>query len=141
MNNRITPDEARAALDSAATASSRVRAQSRWMGTYLAVFAVAYLVLTLMVGLVESTPFRLIVGIGGWIVLVVVMIWWIGRRPAMPTGSAWHIAWYWFGTGLLYPAAVLVGLPDREGQVSYWVPAAIVVALPMAIGALLERRR
>jgi hypothetical protein len=59
----------------------------------------------------------------------------------MLVGSAWRTAPYWFGTTLLYTAALLVGLPDRGGQVSYWVPAAIVVAIPMAIGALLERRR
>jgi hypothetical protein len=141
MNNRITPDEARAALDSAVTASGRVRAQARWMSTYMAVFAVAFLLLTLVVGLVESTPIRLTVGIGGWFVLVVVMMWWISRRTAMLTGSAWRTAPYWLGTVLLYTAALIVGLPDREGQVTYWVPAAIIVALPMAIGALLERRR
>lgn len=140
MNNRITPDEARAALDSAATTSGRVRAHARWMSTYLAVYSAGFFALVLVLGLVDNVPVRVWIACVGWVGLMVATVFWARRRAATLPGTGWRTAPYWIATSVLYAAALIVGFPEREGQVWYWVPAAIIVALPNAIGALRERR-
>ena len=41
---------------------------------------------------------------------------------------------------LVFGAALAVGLPLFPGQLWFWVPVAIVVALPLTVGAVLESR-
>jgi len=140
MNNRITPDEARAALDSATTTSGRVRARARWMSTYLAAYAGGFLVLVLVLGLVDDVPLRVWIAGVGWVALMVAMALWSRRRPATLPGTGWRTAPYWIATAVVYVAVNIVGAHGRQGQVWYWVPAAVLVALPLAIGAVRERR-
>lgn len=140
MADDLSPTAARAALASATDSADKVRVQARWMSTYLAVFAAGFGALTLLLGLVEPLGFRIALFSLGWPALIVGMVWWSARRPASLRGTHGRVAKYWIGTGVLYGIALLVGTPRLIGQPLYWIPAAALVATPMLIGALRERR-
>jgi hypothetical protein len=44
------------------------------------------------------------------------------------------------GHGVLYAVTLWVGDPAQLGRVTYWVPAAVLVALPLAAAAWRERQ-
>jgi hypothetical protein len=46
---------------------------------------------------------------------------------------------YWVVAMACYAVALFAGTPGRLGQVSYWVPAALIVAAPFLVGAVRER--
>lgn len=137
----MTRERAAADLAHAEQAAGRIRLESGWMARYLAVFAAGFGTLTLILGLVE--PFWLRMTISGvlWVALVTGMVVWASRRRAAPSGGMRRTVWGWIGTGVSYAVALFVGTPAQLGNVAYWVPAAVVVALPLAVVAWRERRR
>lgn len=122
-------------------AAAKVRTASRWMARYLAVFAAGFGVLTLVLGLVSPLGLRMAVAGALWIPLVVGMVVWAMRRPAADRGVGRRVLWGWIGTGGLYALALVIGTPARLGEVVYWAPAAVLVALPLGITAWRESRR
>jgi hypothetical protein len=110
------------------------------MDEYLpGVFAAGFGVATLVLGLVQPFALRMSLWAVAWVLLVGGMIWWAWRRPANLRGTTRRVAGYWVGTGLLYGVALFVGTPRLIGQPLYWVPAALVVAAPLAFGSVRER--
>jgi len=136
----MTPDAARAALDSAAAAEAGVRARARWMPVYMITFGVGFGAAALVLGLIESFAWRMSLFAGLWIVFVLAMVRWAASRPASARVVTRRIAVSWVGTGVLYGVALFVGTGRFQGELAFWVPAAVVIALPLVIGGLLERR-
>ncbi len=139
MSDDLSPDDARAALAAAEASSARVRGPARWMSVYLGVFGVAFGVLTLLLGMVQGRPARAVL-LAGWAVLCLGVVAWAARRPAHLAGTAARTGRYWMLTAVLYGIALAVGLPQDDAGLGYWLPAAVVVALPMLIGAVREAR-
>lgn len=141
MDTDMSRERAAADLARAASATGRVRDEARWVARYLAVFGAGFAVLTVELGMV--TPLWLSLTIAGalWIPLVTGMVVWAMRRRAAARGAGRRLAVPFAATGALYGAALAVGLPDQVGNAAYWVPAAVVVALPMVVAAVLEARR
>ena len=135
----MTPEAARDALADAARTSDRLRARARWASTKLAVTGVGMGLLTLAVGLVESDVLGFAV-FGAWGVLVAATSWWERRRTAHLPGTSERTARSWAVSFALYAVAIACGVARPEGDVTFWVPAAVVVALPMLVGAVRERR-
>ncbi len=106
----------------------------------MAVYSAGFIALVLVLGLVENVPVRVWIASVGWIGLMVATVFWARRRRATLPGTGWRTAPYWIATSVLYATVNIVGAHGRQGQVWYWVPAAVVVALPLAIGAVRERR-
>jgi len=140
MTGDISREEAGAALARADESARRVRSQARWMSTYLGVFSAGFGGLTLLLGLVEPLALRMTVVSVAWGLLVSGMVVWALRRPAGLRGTARRVTPYWLGTCGLYAVALFLGTPGRIGEPLYWIPAALIVAAPLAIGALRERR-
>jgi len=140
QSEQPSPTAARDALSSAASSADRVRAQARWMSTYLAVFGLGFAVLTLLLGLVEPLLLRMSLISLGWPLLIGGMVIWAGRRPASLRGTFGRVVKYWIGTGVLYGIVLFVGTTWLMGEESFWIPAAAVVAAPLLIGAVKERR-
>ncbi len=136
----MDPHAARSALDGAASSAERVRSRARWLSTYMGAFAVGFAILTLVIGLVEPPVLRYAGFLGGWAVFTAVMVLWARRQPAHLRGSARRMAPAWGLTAAAYGIAIAVGTPARLGDVAYWSVAAVVVATPLAVGALRERR-
>lgn len=140
MAEELTREQAAAELARADLVAGRVHGRSRWMANYLAVFGAGFGVVTLVLGMVEPYPLKMTIFAVFWTSLVVGMVGWARSRPAAPRGR-WRGVWAWVGTGVLYPAALLIGLPGQAGRPAFWVPAAVLVAAPMAAAAWREHRR
>jgi hypothetical protein len=139
MDNDMTPEAARDALLSAARTSQRLRGRGRWASTKLAVFGVGIGLVTASVGLVESKLLGTAV-FAVWLVLVGGMRMWERSRLAHLAGTRERINPYWVGSFAFYGVALAVGTDKTSGDLTYWLPASVIVALPMLIGALRERR-
>ncbi|WP_091555523.1 hypothetical protein [Micromonospora pattaloongensis] len=139
MNNELTPEAARNALVSAAAVSEKMRARARWASTKLAIFGIGIGLVAATVGLVESKAVGAAV-FAGWIALVVGMTIWERGRLAHLAGTRQRINPYWIGSFACYGVALAVGTGELSGVPMYWIPASVIVALPMLIGALRERR-
>ncbi|MEV1286571.1 hypothetical protein [Micromonospora sp. NPDC049679] len=139
MDNEMTPDAARAALLSATNTSRRLRSRARWASTKLAVFGVGIGLVTATIGLVESKLVGAAV-LAGWLMLVGGMTVWERSRLVHLAGTRARITPYWIGSFAFYGVALAVGTDEKSGDLTYWLPASVVVALPMLIGALRERR-
>lgn len=137
----LTRDQAATDLAHARRSAGRVRAEARWFVRYLVVFAAGFGVLTLVLGLVEPLWLRLTVSGVLWLPLVAGMAWWASRQRATTSGVGRRALPGWIGTGGLYAVALFVGTPDQLGRPAYWVPAAVVVTLPLAVTAWRESRR
>ncbi|WP_300012512.1 hypothetical protein [Pseudonocardia sp.] len=137
----LSRDQAASALAHADRSAARVRTQTRWFVRYLAVFAAGFGVLTLVLGLVQPLWLRLTISMALWIPLVAGMAWWAQRQRATAGGAIRRTVPGWIGTGALYAAALFVGTPGQLGNPAYWVPAAVVVTLPLAVVAWRESRR
>lgn len=141
MAHDVTREQAASDLADADRAAGRVRRQSRWMARYMGAFAAGFAVLTLILGLVEprwlSWPASGVL----WAGLTTAMVVWANRRPATARGVGRRALWGWLGTGVLYGVALFAGIPGQLGNLAYWLPAAAVVALPLAVAAWREARR
>jgi len=136
----VEPVDAQVALAAASTAASRVRRRARWMSTYLAVFAGGFAALTLLLGVVQPLSLRMSAFTIGWPLLIAGMVIWAARQPARLRGTLRRVSKYWTTTGICYGAVLAVGTPRFIGQPLYWLPAAVLVAAPMVLGAIRERR-
>jgi hypothetical protein len=138
MDKDLTPDDARAALVGATSSAQRLRHLARWASTQLLVFGIGMGLVTLAVGLVESKLLGAAVFVA-WGVLAVLMSYWTRRRTAHLPGTSARIAPYWALGFAFYAVAIAAG-GDEYGNPAYWVPAAVVVALPLLVGSFRERR-
>lgn len=120
----MTPEAARAALADAARTSDRLRARARWAST---------------IGLAESKLLGATVFVA-WGVLVAATAWWERRRTAHLAGTRERTSRYWALSFALYAVAIACGVARPDGDTAFWLPAAVVVALPMLVGAARERR-
>lgn len=137
----MTPSQAAADLARAEGAAGRIRTESRWMARYMAVFAVGFAVLTLILGLVEPLWLRLTLSGMLWVPLVVGMVWWALRRRSVMQHVGRRFVAGWAGTGGLYAIVVAVGTPGQLGNAAYWVPGAVLVAVQLGATAWRESRR
>ncbi len=136
----VTPDAARAALDSATSVQESVRARAGWMGFYMTAFGVGFGGAAFLLGMVEQFWWRMGLFLGIWLVFVLAMVRWAATRPASLQTSMRRTAPAWIGTGVLYGAALFVGTGRFQGEIAFWGPAALLVAVPLVIGGLRERR-
>lgn len=139
MFGEIDPSAAREHLHVANCATVRLQAHARWMSGYLVIFATAFAGITLVLGLVQPLALRMMVFVLCWPALMVLAARWVDRRPAKPRRTDARATKYWVATSLLYGAALLWGTPRLIGDASYWIPASIVVATPLLIGAVRVR--
>ena len=138
MTHPPTPDDARAALVAADLSAARLHRRARWASTKLAVFGVGMGLVTLSVGLVESKPLGAAVFVA-WGVLALGMSHWERHRAAHLRGTARRTSPMWTLSFAAYGVAIAAGT-QSPGDPAYWIPAAVLVPLPLLAGALRERR-
>lgn len=139
MTDEMTPEAARAALHQTSTNSAAVRGRAGWMPLYLGAFGVGFGALALALGLVGGSP--VMIGFfAGWGVFCAVMVVWASRRAAHLPGTMARTGRWWGLTAAAYGIALATGIPDQVRNLAFWVPAAVVVAAPMLVGAALEAR-
>jgi hypothetical protein len=128
-----TPEQALAALGAARTAESRLRSRGGWDRAYLLGFALATVPLVLLVGLGDRTA--TIIGVGVWTVLAVTLALWSRFRTVRPPGQRPRLGRAFAIWTALYAVALAVGLPGFPGEPTFWIIAAVIVPLPLAISA------
>jgi hypothetical protein len=137
----LTPAAADAALARAHASSDRLQARGLgWLSRYMAVFGLGFGAVTAVIGLVEPPVVRTVAFVGGWLVFVLAMVLWSRNRPATLRDHDVRIRPYWRLTFVFYAVALASGLGQQLGNPSFWVPAAVVVALPLVVGAVRVRR-
>lgn len=136
-----TPDEARALLRSSASAASAVReiAGNRH-GQWLACHAAATFLYFTAMGIADDDTE---VGIASWAFGLVLAVMFVallrGARVAKAGfGRRWVTAMVTWG--VLYSAGMVVGGFVYPGEPRFWLPAGVVAALPLVIGAWRENR-
>jgi hypothetical protein len=132
-------EQARADLRRIEAVTGRVRAEADWIPGYLAFFAVAFGGVTLLLGLLQPAWVRMLAFPVIWPVVVLTAVLRVRRRAAAPRAAGRRMAPYWITAMIFYAIALVAGTPGRLGQVAYWVPAAVIVAAPFAVGAVRER--
>ncbi|GGX72248.1 hypothetical protein [Streptomyces hiroshimensis] len=128
------------ALARAQALDSTVRSGSRWFVRYQWLFGCAAAVAVLACGLIDG-PAGAIVFAVLWVAAVTTLAVWANRQPVSRhgLGRRHHVmiaAW-----GLLHAAVITPGTIWFRGDLAWWVPGAVVVALPGLVGAWREGRR
>ena len=135
-----SPTEATSALEHAARLAASTRTRGwRWVRLYLSGWAAASVGLVLALGLGGRIGF--VVGMSAWAAIVTAGVTWAARQGSMAAGTRRRLV---FGAGswaLVYGATLFVGLDRFAGDVTFWVPAALVSAVPLLLAAWLPAPR
>jgi hypothetical protein len=138
LSHDLTPEDARAALAGAAASATRLRARARWASTKLLIFGAGMGLVTLSVGMLESKLLGAAV-FAAWGALAFGMSRWERRRTAHLPGTGARTGPYWSTSIALYAVAIAAGT-EQSSDPTYWIPVALVVPLPLLVGAVRERR-
>jgi hypothetical protein len=136
----LTPSQGADDLTRAASVAARLQAQTRWLAAFLALLGVAFGTLTILLGLVGSTPARVAVITASFLLLIGGLVVWYFRQRVFPRDLPRRYVPFMMATCSLYGAALAVGLPRFAQRPEYWLPAGVVVALPLLVGAWRGRR-
>ncbi|MFE1765066.1 hypothetical protein ACWDBF_33765 [Streptomyces angustmyceticus] len=140
MSEYASKDAAAAALDRMQRLSSTVRDGARWYVRYQLVYGCASAVLVLSIGLLDR-PYGVTIGIGLWCVAIAGLSVYAARQRVARRGFGRRHGIMIALWGLLYGVVLAPGTMWFPGNLAWWVPGALVVALPGLIGAYLEARR
>lgn len=128
------PDQAATDLALSGGLARRSRTASAWYATYMTAFGVGFAMMTLVIGLGPENPTFAVGALAVWAVFIVAALVWAGRRPVSPTAPVRAIVPGWVGSGVLYAIALFVGLAWFSHPLQ-WLAAAVVVSLPLLVGA------
>lgn len=136
-----TPDEARALLRSSATSAAAVRdiggnRHAQWLtGHAVAVFSYFAALAT-----ADQDVEVLVSSLAYAAALAVLSVTLLPGATVSKSGMGrrWLAALLWWGG--IYAACLVVGLYLFPAVPAFWLPAAVVTALPLALGALRENR-
>ncbi|MCR8576922.1 hypothetical protein GTW98_29415 [Streptomyces sp. SID8375] len=132
--------DAAAALARAKELGSTVRNGTKWYVRYQVIYGCAAAVMVLSVGLL-APPHGVAIGTGIWVATIVALSVYAARQRVARRGfGRWHagLITVW---ALLFLAVLIPGTLWHQGAASWWVPGAVVVALPGLIGGYMEARR
>ncbi|MEV6566519.1 hypothetical protein [Streptomyces kronopolitis] len=132
--------DAVAALARAQELRSTVRDGTRWYAWYQVIYGSATAFTLLSTGLI-TRPYGVAIGCGVWIAVIVGLSVYAARQRVTRWGFQRRQACLVTAWGLLYGGVLTVGLIRFPGVVAWWVPGALLVALPGLIGGYLEARR
>ena len=128
-------EQARTALGDAARAQASVAAgEARWPARYLAGFGIAIAALFPVLGLVPG-PVGVSVFMAVWLLVMTVLVRYAQRQAVTRRGQGRRMGISFGGWALVYGAGVLVGESQFAGVPAYWIPMAVVVAVPFLAGA------
>lgn len=132
----MTETSADELLTSAERLAQRSRRAARWYALYLLLYAVGTFALAFLIGIAPG-PLGVSIGMGVWVVLLVGLTLYQRRQQALiKRFAALHtiVIMTWAS---LWIITVIVGTFYFVGDLSWWVPAGIVTALPALLGSLL----
>lgn len=132
--------DAVAALARAQELRSTVRDGTKWYAWYQVIYGIAAAAMVLSIGLI-SGPYGVAIGSGIWTAVLIGLSVYAARQRVARWGFQRRHASLLTAWGLLYGGVLSGGLIWFPGVVAWWVPGALLVALPGLIGGYLEARR
>lgn len=132
--------DAAAALARVQELDSTVRKSSKWYVRYQVLYGCAAAVMVLSIGLLPP-PYGVAIGTGFWMATVAGLSFYAVRQRVSRRGFGRRHIGMIMVWALLYLAVLFPGVMWHQGAASWWVPGAVVVALPGLIGGYLEARR
>lgn len=133
-------EDAAAALARAQELGSTVREGTRWYVRYQVIYGCASALVVLAIGLLGK-PYGVAIGIGFWCAVIAGLSVYSARQRVARRGFGRRYAGMIIACGVLYGAVLTPGTIWFPGVAAWWVPGALVVALPGLIGGYLEARR
>ena len=136
----MTDTSADELLTSAERLAQRSRRAARWYGCYLLLYAIGTVALAFLIG-VAPGPLGVSLGMGAWLVLLVgLTLYQRKQRALIKKFAALHtiVIMTWAS---LWIITVIAGSFYFVGDLSWWVPAGLVTALPALLGSLLVFRQ
>ncbi len=130
----MTDTDAQGLLGTAERLAQRSRRAARWYALYLLLYGVGTFALALLIGIAPG-PLGVSLGMGVWMVLLIGLTVYQRRQQALIRQfarlhliviSTWAVLWV---------ITVVVGTIFFVGDLSWWVPAGLVTALPALVGA------
>jgi len=134
-----TRREVESTLADANGARTTLAARGGWLRKYLLVFAVGSVAVVLLIGLGGRTGATVATML--WLFLVAAMSWWGARQRVIPRGHKLRNLLGFGGWGVLYGATLLVGKSFFPSEPAFWVPAAVLSAVPLVLVAFWPSRR
>ena len=136
----MTKRDAVAALAHADLLGAKVRRHSQWYARFLVLYSVAALLVVLLIGLYPG-PVGAIASMAIWAPALTGLSIYAVKQPVTRAGfTRRHLLIIGSWTAL-YLAVLFLGTAWFEGDLAWWLPGALVVALPGLIGAYVEVRR
>ncbi|MFF2813493.1 hypothetical protein ACFVT2_41300 [Streptomyces sp. NPDC058000] len=132
--------DAAAALAQAEALGARVRKSTKWYVRYQVLYGCAAGLLVLLIGLVKA-PYGTVIGGVLWAAVVSGLSVYAARQRVARRGFGVRHGILIGTWGLLYAAVLVPGVMFFQGVAAWWVPGAVVVALPGLIGGYLEARQ
>lgn len=133
-------NEAREALALAQEVESRARSGGGWYMGFGIAFGVASFLLTLTIGLYPA-PWAMGLAMGLFGVFLTALITWAVTRAVVPRGFGWLHGAGMGVWGLVYGLVLALGIRYFPQDPSWWVPGAVVTALPLLVTGYLALRR
>ncbi|MFF2548040.1 hypothetical protein ACFVUY_36510 [Kitasatospora sp. NPDC058063] len=130
-------ESAAQALTEAERLGRAVKDDSAWQGRYSLVFSCASAAAVLGLGAFPTKVAALTVT-GLWVAFVAGISAWSARRPVSARGFGTRHVTMIVCWALVYVAVLVPGLAVFRGQMAWWVPGAVAVALPGIIVARLD---
>ncbi|AQZ62596.1 unnamed protein product [[Actinomadura] parvosata subsp. kistnae] len=132
--------DAAAALAHADGLGAKVRQRSQWYGRFLVLYSVAAFFVVLVIGL-NPGPVGAIASMAIWAPALTGLVVYAFKQPVTRAGfTRRHLLIIGSWTAL-YLAVLFPGTAWFEGNLAWWLPGALVVAIPGLIGAYVEVRR
>jgi hypothetical protein len=128
------------ALARAQELDATVRSGSRWYVRYQLIYAGAAAVAVFSLGLLNS-PSGVAIVTACWMSVIAALIVYAIRQPVTRRGFGRRHTIMILAWALLYQAVLFPGVFWFQGDLTWWLPGAVVVALPGLVGAYLEARR
>lgn len=134
------PIDAATALARAQELDSAVRSGSRWFVRYQVLYGIAAAVTVATLGLL-SYPVGVAIATTFWLVTIAALSVYAIRQPVSRHGLGRRHQLMILVWTLLYIAVLFPGTRWFSGEPAWWLPGAVVVALPGLVGAYLAARR
>lgn len=136
-----SPSDAMASLVQADAAAAHGQARSRWIVRFQALLGAALGIMTVLLGMVGTSPQRVGIVTACSLALIGVLTIWALRQRVIPRQHARGYTPYFAVTMALYLVAIAVGRPLLSNNAAGWVVAGAVVAAPLGLGAWRASRR
>ncbi|MFI6597064.1 hypothetical protein ACIBHX_12455 [Nonomuraea sp. NPDC050536] len=132
-------EQAEQALADARAAGSRIRAKARLHAVVAAGLGVLAVVILLVFGVLVPPPASYAITAVGLVPLLVLIVY-TSTRPVVPRHYRSLYALCGAGGAGIYSAVVVVGSAVFPGSWAWWLPGALVTAVPFFVVAYLDLR-